>query len=302
MLLLKCAAVASLAALMPPAVYAEAHCPGNIASVPLRPANLHQVIVAVSVNHLGPYNFLFDTGTETSILDSSLTAVLHLNPQNSARITGVGFRAPASFAHLDLLEVGSHGVANQQVLVYDSQNPELDNLRVRGVLGEDFLGRFDMLIDNAHSLLCLDDSAAMRADVKGPHIALATQVGRSAHTYGAPIITVRLSDSARPVRLQIDSGSNVCFLYNTTEYMPLGFLRSSSVPGTSLNGSRRSFSTLPEQDVQIGLLELPRVTFYTFAGVQKASSPVEFDGLLSTGLFRRVFISHTDQFAVLDPW
>jgi hypothetical protein len=65
-------------------------------------------------------------------------------------------------------------VANQKVLVFASQNPHSVDLRFRGVLGEDFLGKFDMLIDNAHGLLCLDDSGAMCANVKGPHIALQT--------------------------------------------------------------------------------------------------------------------------------
>jgi hypothetical protein len=64
-------------------------------------------------------------------------------------------------------------LAKQKVLVFDFQNPHAIDLHFRGVLGEDFLSQFDMLIDNDHSLLCLDDSSAMAADVKGPHIALA---------------------------------------------------------------------------------------------------------------------------------
>jgi len=46
-----------------PSTSAEPHCPGNVASVPLHLTNSHQMIVAVSVNHSGPYNFLLDTGT-----------------------------------------------------------------------------------------------------------------------------------------------------------------------------------------------------------------------------------------------
>ncbi len=52
-----------LAATIVPALPAEPHCPGNVASVPLHLTNSHQMIVAVSVNHSGPYNFLLDTGT-----------------------------------------------------------------------------------------------------------------------------------------------------------------------------------------------------------------------------------------------
>src|SRR5439155_24962999 len=132
-----------------------------------------QMIVEVSVNHSGPYNFLLDTGTEITMVDPSLAAELDLKTQDSAKVAGVGFLASAPFAQLDLLEAGSHAVANQKVLVFDFQNSHFVDLHLfRGVLGEDFLGQFDMLIDNAHNLLCLDDSSAMAAGVKGPHIAL----------------------------------------------------------------------------------------------------------------------------------
>lgn len=45
------------------AMHAETRCPGNVDSLPLRFVNHHQMIVPVSVNHSGPYDFLLDTGT-----------------------------------------------------------------------------------------------------------------------------------------------------------------------------------------------------------------------------------------------
>src|SRR5437867_13336196 len=89
-----------LAATIVPALPAEPHCPGNVASVPLRLTNSHQRIVGVSVNHSGPYNFLLDTGTQITMVDPSLAAELHLNIQDSAVVAGVGFRAAASLAQL----------------------------------------------------------------------------------------------------------------------------------------------------------------------------------------------------------
>jgi hypothetical protein len=57
---------------------------------------------------------------------------------------------------------------------------------------------------------------------------------------------------------------------------------------------------MPLQDLQIGPLEIPRVPFVTFADSKKDSG-LTSDGMLSTGLFRRVFICHTHHFVVLDP-
>ena len=73
-----------LAATSVPALPAEPHCPGNVASVPFHLTNSYQTIVAVSVNHFGPYNFLLDTGTQVTMVDPSLAAELDLNTQGSA--------------------------------------------------------------------------------------------------------------------------------------------------------------------------------------------------------------------------
>ena len=159
-----------------------------------------------------------------------------------------------------------------------------------------------MLIDNAHNLLCLDDSSAMAADVKGTHIAL---MAPARATNGMPalrslIIAARLSDGTRPVRLKLDSGTNVSFLFNTYRYMPLGLLRSTSLLGGGLDGAQHPYATMPLQDLQIGPLEIPKVSFFTFADSKKDSG-LTSDGMLSTGLFRRVFICHTHHFVVLDP-
>jgi hypothetical protein len=295
-----------LAATIVPALPAEPPCPGNVASVPFRLVNRYQMIVEVSVNHSGPYNFLLDTGTQMTMVDPALAAELHLNTQGSAGVAGVGFLASAPFAQLDVLEVGSHAVANQKVLVFNFQNSHSVDLHIfRGVLGEDFLGEFDMLIDNAHNLLCLDDSSAMAAGVKGPHIALVAPA-RAAN--GMPalwslIIAARLSDATRPVRLKLDSGTNVSFLFYTARYMPLELLARTSLLGGGFDRAQRPVSTMPLQDLQIGSLEFPRVSFFTYAdspeGLSRTSA---YDGLLTLGIFRRVFICHTHHFAVFEPW
>ncbi len=285
---------------------AETRCPGNVASVPFHLVNRHQIIVAVSVNKSGPYNFLLDTGTQVTMVDPSLAAELHLATSGEAEVASAGFHASASFANLDSLQAGSHGVANQKVLVYDLQNLQAPGLHIQGVLGEDFLEQFDMLIDNAHSLLCLDDSAAMRAEVKGQRVALLTPARRRRKQgIGAPlpkslIVSVKLSDGMRPVRLKLDSGANTPFLYNTSSYMALGAFRGASLQGGA--GARRTYTALPPQTMKIGSIEVPHVVFVTMAGVQKDSSTSDFDGLLSMGVFRRVFINHEERSVVLDPW
>jgi hypothetical protein len=122
---------------------------------------------------------------------------------------------------------------------------------------------------------------------------------------GAPlsrslIVESRLSDAMRPVRLWLDSGTNVPFLSNPSEYLARTS-ENALQPGTGANGQRRLYVALPAQDLKIGPIELPKVAFFTFAGASKDSRISEFDGLLTTGLFGRIFICHADHFVVLEP-
>src|ERR1700678_2084626 len=90
-----------LAATIVPALAAETHCPGNAASVPLRFVKGHEIVLAVSVNHTGPYDFLLDSGAQITMIDPSLAAELHLDTQGGATVAvaaGAGSLQSASVA------------------------------------------------------------------------------------------------------------------------------------------------------------------------------------------------------------
>jgi hypothetical protein len=293
----------ALAAVIVPALKAETHCPGNAASLPFRLVNRHQMILAVSINHTGPYDFQLDSGAQVTMIDPSLAAELHLDTHGNVVVAGAGSRQPASFAQLDLVEAGSHAVDRQRVLVYDLRTLRSSDLHIQGVLGEDFLEHFDMMIDNAHRTLCLDGSGAMRADVKGPHIPLlaSAEAVDGVPLARLPIVAVSLSDGTRPVRLMLDTGANGSILYNSSQYMALPLSQQVALRGSGVDGAQRIFFALPAQDVKIDSLELSRVPFFSLAPPQKDALVKGFDGVLTMGLFRRVFIDHADHFAVLEP-
>jgi hypothetical protein len=303
MSILKWFASLVLTATIAPALLAESHCPGNVASLPIRILNGYKIVVPVSINHSGRYDFLLDTGTQMTVVGPALADLLHLKTQGAAMVAGAGFNESASFSQLDLLEAGSHSLVNQKVLVYGLLNLRSVDSRIRGILGEDFLEHFDMLIDYAHKLLCLDDSAAMQAGIKGPRVSLLTpgqtQDGRPLSNLR--IITARLSGEAQPVRLMLDSGSSIPYLYNTSQRLAPHVIWGASLVGSGANGDQQIFFALPPQKVKIGSIELPEVTFLTLANSRKDSRFREFDGLLTMNLFKCVFISHTGDFVVLQP-
>src|SRR5215469_16974919 len=150
-----------LAATSATTLLAESRCPGNVESLPYRQLNRHEIVVPVSINHSGPYNFLLDTGTQMTMIDPALAGELHLAASGEAGVTSAGVHATATMTQVDLVEAGPRRVASLKVLVFDIGVIQGETLRIRGVLGEDFLEQFDVLIDNAHNVLCLDDSGTM---------------------------------------------------------------------------------------------------------------------------------------------
>src|SRR5258707_13097818 len=102
MSLIKCLASISLAAITLPTLHSQIRCPGNAASIRFRLIQRSRIIVPVTINHTGPYEFLVDTGTGSTIVDPSLATELHLKTQGSAEVFGVGFSTQPSFAYRDL--------------------------------------------------------------------------------------------------------------------------------------------------------------------------------------------------------
>jgi hypothetical protein len=305
MSLIKCLASISLAAITLPTLHSQPRCPGNIASLPFHLVQRARIIVPVVINHTGPYAFLLDTGTRFTIVDPSLAAELHLKSQGLAEVVGPGFSTYASFADLDLLEAGSHSVANHPVAVQDLQPLQAADLHFRGIIGGDFLGHFDVLLDYAHNMLCLDDTKVMQAAVKGGHIASVTppQTPDDLPLTAIPLIPVHLSGfGGRPLLLTLDSGANASFLFNHAVNLAPGLRQTRQRDGYGADGVKRGFSILPPQSMQIGSLNIPQVSFAAPADSRENELTSEQDGLLTTALFRRVFISYADRFVVLDPW
>jgi hypothetical protein len=296
-------ACGTLAANIFSVLQAESHCPGNVASVRLRLSQNSQIIVPVEINHTGPYAFLLDTGTRFTVVDTLLAAGLHLKTQGLAEVVGPGFSTYASFADLDLLEAGSRSVANHPVVVQDLQPLQAADLHFRGVIGGDFLGHFDVLMDYANSMLCLDDAKVMQAAVKGRHIALVTppQMPDELPLTMLLIIPVELSGFARRMLLILDSGANASFLFNHAVNPAPGFRKTSQRDGYGADGVKHEFSILPPQSMQIGSLNIPQISFAMPAESRENVLTSREDGLLSTALFRRIFISYADRFVVLEP-
>jgi hypothetical protein len=287
---------------MSPALYAEPHCPGNVASIRPRFVEHSIIIVPVMLNNSGPYDFVVDTAAQVTTIDPTLDAELHLKLLGETGVTGAGFSTRAAYARLDLLQAGGYGVKNSLLLIHNLGQIQVSDPRVHGILGENFLEHFDLLIDYAHGIVCLDDTKQMQEKVKGKHIALVPPLHQERNLpFTEPLIVpVRVSGVAGQLLLQLDSGINSPLLFDAGRMRP-AVSASTPLHSRGADGVSHAFTVLPPQDIQVGLHTLQQISFVAPVAADKDIPGPEIDGVLPTALFRSAFISYGDHFAVLEP-
>ena len=305
MSLVKRFVAASLATVALSALHAEPRCPGNVASLALRRIQDDLIVVRVRINRTGPYDFLVDTGSQITTIDPVLASDLHLRIEGTTGVSGVATQSRSAFAFLDLIEVGSHSVPQSLAVIQDIAELKAADPRIRGILGENFLSHFDLLIDNRQQILCLDESRTLAQAVKGEHIPLEQPHGpRDDLPFTRPmIVSVRLTTAdVAPVLLRLDSGSNAALLYAAQPRLLRASVSRAPVLKRVVNGVEQAFAVLPAQDILVGACPVRQVSFVIpINRVGSGPTPRE-DGVLPTTAFERVFISYPENYATLYPW
>jgi hypothetical protein len=294
----------TLATVTLPTLQAESHCPAGIPSVTPRFVQGALIVIPVRINQKGPFDFMVDTGSQITVVDRSLAVELGLKPEAKVGLVSVASYAQASLTVPDTLEAASHVIEKPLVVVQDLGQVQAADPRIRGVIGESFLTRFDLLIDYAHKLLCLDETGAMRERVRGERIPLMAPRNPEDEVPFTErlVIPAHLSGTGtRQILLQLDSGSDGSILYASGDKMTSALLKRASVQGRGVTKAQRAFAVLPPQDVRIGTRIVNHVYFVTPVSVEQNIPTMETDGLLPTVLFQRIFISGSHHYVVFDP-
>ena len=283
---------------------AETRCPGEIASLKARMVAGALFVIPVKINQSGPFDFMVDTGSQLNVIDPALAAQLNLKSQGTVGLVGAATWSQGSVGVLDSLQAGSQTLLKPLVAVQDLGPIQAADARIRGVLGENFLAHFDVLIDYFHEPLCLDDAKLLDKYVRGERVPLVTS--RHPETEvpfsGRLVISVNLSDTgARPILLQLDSGSNGPLLYGGNRELEQPLLKRAKLQRQEVGDARSGFAVLPPQDMRVGSRIVRRVPFWTPASGSQNVPDREEDGLLATVLFQRVYVSHSDRFVIFDP-
>ena len=109
------------------------------------------VIVPVTFNRSIDANLLLDTGASMTMISRRLATALALPSTGAGLFSGIGGTVTAPIAHVESIKVGDAEVSGMAVSIHDvSRFPQFE-----GLLGMDFLGRFQVSVDSAKKLLIL---------------------------------------------------------------------------------------------------------------------------------------------------
>jgi predicted aspartyl protease len=109
------------------------------------------VIVTVTLNRTMTANLTLDTGATNTVISRRLASSLSLRPIGTAFVQTVGSPVSAQVTSLKSMKVGAAEANDLQVIVHNFSNDP----RIEGLLGMDFLGRYQVALDSQKQVLVL---------------------------------------------------------------------------------------------------------------------------------------------------
>jgi hypothetical protein len=253
------------------------------------------ISLPVKINGAGPFEFLLDTGSSGSMVDARLAADLRLPQVGVRAVHGV-----LTTLQMPIVQAGAVAVRSAVVsgLRLGAASGRFGlNPKFRGVLGQDFLNQFDLLLDYRHSTLLLSPpDGELVGMVRGERLALLAD--SSYGTAKRQVLAARISGpGGGSLSLLLDSGASRLTLFGSR--VAARAMRDNVVLRAGNFGSLSDdmLEDLEVNSVRLGSKVLDRVPAVNIPH----PSQEDTDGLLPTSLFRAVFISSRGGYVILEP-
>ena len=288
-LLFFCCAASALAASPAPQTTANTH-------LRVRTIAGYLMVVSVSINDRGPFDFLIDTGTNTTLIDPQLAAELKLQSRDTLKLASLASATDVPRYYFQTFRVGPASVSNQEALAIAlPQLTALDH-KIRGVLGMNFLLQFSFRLDYDHhslDLYPLPETAPVPNGLRIP-----AEINESR-------LLIKVASDASPSgswKLALDSGIAQFLVFHdrispASEHACGG---ANCLMQVSTNLADHKASTVLLHDVSIAGARLPNTQVVVLRNdLQKPSDPQ--DGLLPAAPFHSVFFDRTNATVILSP-
>jgi predicted aspartyl protease len=255
----------------------------------------YKIIVRVSINGAGPFDFLLDTGTNRTVLDQKLAVQLGLPRVGDDTVSGILGNAKARVVRTQSISLA--GVVAEGLDVYSADLPG----RVRGLLGEDFLRNFDVLIDYGHKTIQIDpgtNQLANALDGERLTVSLHGSLQGNHSTDDRLIVSGRAKELGdKPVSLLLDTGANALVLFGGPGSLGEKATREQFTATSFLGGGDKFTARTRIVTLQLG--NGPTAKLQAMA--PPAVAGMDTDGVVPMSVFKSIFISHSGRFVILEP-
>jgi hypothetical protein len=159
----------------PSTVPATEEIPEALYAIPTRRDRIGRILIPVRVNGRGPFQFILDTGANTTVLAPQLAEALGLTVDLNQLVTmsGVTGSLPVPTAEVEHIEAGAIRLENRRLAVAQASLIGTD-----GILGSDGLENKLVLADFAHDRVEILDARRHRAASDLRRIPARTLFGR----------------------------------------------------------------------------------------------------------------------------
>lgn len=256
------------------------------------------LVIPVMINGSGPYDFLLDTGTTTTVIDAALFQKLGMRRAGAmvmTTMTGEKTETQAIASEIAVKGLSRQNV-NMMVLPVLPLGPW-----VRGVLGENFLCHFDLLIDNQHRQIKLDAGSSLADSFDGERLPMSSSIVTSeGETLHRPIVSVTLpSIDSHPRSMVLDSAAEAVVIFRRKD-MPWRNLDGGSANPMMVETMAGRLRCNAWQDrLRLGSFTASGVDMWTCEDAKTANMYAE--GSVPTNMFKRVLISHANSYVIVNP-
>jgi predicted aspartyl protease len=248
------------------------------------------VVVPVLVDGAGPFDFLLDTGTNTTLVTPKLAARLRLRADGNLRLLTVAGERRVPRSRLGEVAVGGRAARELEALVCELGELRAADPRIEGVLGQNFLARFNYSLDYDERRLVFESAGETPAAPSGEGVRVPFESRE-----GRLLLAAQGGGGRESWRLVLDTAATALVLFKDRADKFDAAPRGSMTAATNA-GSRA---------VRVARLRRLRVGGEEFADVPVALIPDpagaperEEDGLLPASLFRYLYVNHREGYVV----
>lgn len=256
---------------------------GDIDIIKTRTDVDRRMTVPVRIGQQGPFRFVIDTGSQTTVLSTDLARQLALPSARTARIVGIGGSQTVSTAIVEELGLGKRSLYSLEVALLEAAHIGAD-----GIVGIDSLQRQRVLLDFARNTMAVGDARSLGGN-GGFEIVVTARRRR-----GQLIMTDAVIDGVR-TDVVIDSGAetsmgnralqNALSRRRTTQQAILISVTGQRITADIGYPRKLEFGTIGIANLLVAYADAP-----VFAVLELERKPALLLGMRELRLFKRVAI------------